>query len=60
MITKSDKNKARLKRHLRVRKKIKGTAARPRLNVFRSSKHMYAQIIDDVTGVTIVSASTSG
>ena len=45
---KSDKNKARLKRHLRVRKKIKGTTARPRLNVFRSSKHMYAQIIDDV------------
>ena len=58
MITKGDKNKARLKRHLRVRKKINGTAARPRLSVFRSSKHMYAQLIDDVTGVTIVSAST--
>lgn len=58
MITKQDKNKARLKRHLRVRKKIQGTAARPRLNVFRSGKHIYAQIIDDVAGVTIASAST--
>jgi large subunit ribosomal protein L18 len=58
MITKGDKNKARLKRHLRVRKKINGTAARPRLSVFRSSKHMYAQLIDDVAGVTIASAST--
>ncbi|ASA24356.1 50S ribosomal protein L18 [Paenibacillus donghaensis] len=58
MITKEDKNKARLKRHLRVRKKIQGTTERPRLNVFRSSKHIYAQLIDDVTGATIVSAST--
>ena len=58
MITKSDKNKARLKRHLRVRKKIEGTTVRPRLNIFRSSKHMYAQLIDDTTGVTIVAAST--
>ncbi len=58
MITKADKNKARLKRHLRVRKNITGTAARPRLNVFRSSKHIYAQLIDDVAGVTLVSAST--
>ncbi|WP_074048537.1 50S ribosomal protein L18 [Paenibacillus ihumii] len=58
MITKADKNKARLKRHLRVRKKIQGTAARPRLNVFRSSKHIYAQLIDDVAGVTLASAST--
>ena len=58
MITKGDKNKARLKRHLRVRKKIEGTSARPRLNVFRSSKHIYAQVIDDVKGVTIVAAST--
>ncbi|GAA0374566.1 50S ribosomal protein L18 [Paenibacillus motobuensis] len=58
MITKGDKNKARLKRHLRVRKKVTGTAERPRLNVFRSSKHIYAQLIDDVAGVTIVSAST--
>ena len=59
MITKGDKNEARLKRHLRVRKKISGTTERPRLNIFRSSKHMYAQIIDDVRGVTLVSASTS-
>lgn len=58
MITKPDKNKARLKRHLRVRRKIQGTALRPRLNVYRSSKHIYAQLIDDVAGVTIVSAST--
>lgn len=58
MITKGDKNKARLKRHLRVRRKIQGTAARPRLNVYRSSKHIYAQLIDDVAGVTLVSAST--
>ena len=58
MITKNDKNKARLKRHLRVRKKISGTAARPRLSVFRSSKHIYVQLIDDVGGVTLASAST--
>ncbi|WP_195576697.1 50S ribosomal protein L18 [Paenibacillus sp. 1001270B_150601_E10] len=58
MITKGDKNKARLKRHLRVRKKIEGTTARPRLNVFRSSKHIYAQVIDDANGVTLAAAST--
>ncbi|GMK48546.1 MULTISPECIES: 50S ribosomal protein L18 [Paenibacillus] len=58
MITKGDKNKARLKRHLRVRKKINGTVARPRLSVFRSAKHIYAQLIDDVQGVTLASAST--
>ncbi|MEA3571214.1 50S ribosomal protein L18 [Paenibacillus phoenicis] len=58
MITKADKNKARLKRHLRVRKKVQGTAVRPRLNVYRSSKHIYAQLIDDVAGVTVASAST--
>ncbi|WP_219834321.1 50S ribosomal protein L18 [Paenibacillus sp. R14(2021)] len=58
MITKSDKNKARHKRHLRVRKKINGTTQRPRLSVFRSSKHIYAQLIDDVLGVTVASAST--
>jgi large subunit ribosomal protein L18 len=58
MIKKADKNKARVKRHLRVRKKINGTTSRPRLNIFRSSKHMYAQIIDDTNGVTIVAAST--
>lgn len=58
MITKGDKNQARLKRHLRVRKKIEGTTERPRLNIFRSAKHVYAQIIDDAKGVTLVSAST--
>ena len=58
MITKQDKNKIRMKRHLRVRKKIKELHVRPRLNVFRSAKHIYAQIIDDANGVTIVSAST--
>ena len=51
-------NQARKTRHLRVRKKISGTSSRPRLNVFRSSKHIYAQIIDDVAGVTLVSASS--
>lgn len=58
MISKQDKNKIRKKRHLRVRKKVAGTAQAPRLNVFRSSKHIYAQIIDDVAGVTLASAST--
>ncbi len=58
MVKKPDKNTARLKRHARVRKKISGTAARPRLNVFRSAKHIYAQLIDDVAGVTLVSASS--
>ncbi|MCD2255340.1 50S ribosomal protein L18 [Agrilactobacillus fermenti] len=58
MITKPDKNKTRQKRHMRVRNKISGTAERPRLNVFRSNKHIYAQLIDDVAGVTLVSAST--
>jgi large subunit ribosomal protein L18 len=58
MITKQDKNATRKKRHARVRTKISGTAARPRLNVFRSNKHIYAQLIDDINAVTIVSAST--
>lgn len=58
MITKADKNKARLKRRFRVRKKINGTAARPRLSVFRSSKHIYAQLIDDATGTTLAQASS--
>ena len=58
MVKKSNSNEARLKRHARVRAKISGTAERPRLNVFRSSKHIYAQIIDDVTGTTLASAST--
>lgn len=58
MINKEDKNAIRQARHLRVRNKISGTTERPRLNVFRSTNHIYAQIIDDVKGVTLVSAST--
>jgi large subunit ribosomal protein L18 len=58
VITKQDKNQVRKKRHARVRTKITGTTERPRLNVFRSNKHLYAQLIDDTQGVTIVSAST--
>ena len=58
MFVKEDMNKARQKRHLRVRNHISGTAERPRLNVFRSLSNIYAQVIDDVNGVTLVSAST--
>jgi large subunit ribosomal protein L18 len=58
MITKLDKNATRKKRHARVRAKLSGTSARPRLNVFRSNKHIYAQVIDDMNGVTLASAST--
>lgn len=58
MITKQDKNQVRKKRHARVRAKVAGTTQRPRLNVYRSNKHIYAQIIDDMQGVTLVSAST--
>ncbi len=58
MFTKVDTNKQRLTRHKRVRAKISGTAARPRLNVFRSNANIYAQIIDDENGVTLLSAST--
>ena len=58
MISKKDRNEARIKRHRRVRKNISGTAERPRLNVFRSLNHIYAQIIDDTKGITLVSAST--
>ncbi len=56
MVKKIDSNKARLKRHKRVRAKISGTGACPRLCVFRSNKHIYAQIIDDTTGPTLASA----
>ncbi len=58
MIKKVDTNAKRLKRHVRVRGKISGTSGRPRLNVYRSNANIYAQIIDDVAGVTLVSAST--
>ena len=58
MIKKIDKNKERLRRHLRVRKKISGTAEAPRFSVYRSLNHIYVQIIDDEKGVTLCSAST--
>ena len=58
MLKKADKNAKRLQRHKRVRKKISGTTQRPRLCVFRSSNNIYAQIIDDVNRVTLVSASS--
>lgn len=58
MITKIDKNTVRQRRHARVRKHVSGTAETPRLNVYRSLNHIYVQIIDDVKGVTLASAST--
>ena len=58
MIKRPDTNAQRQKRHVRVRAKIAGTPERPRLNVFRSNANIYAQIIDDVNGTTLVSAST--
>lgn len=58
MISKPNSNKARLKRHARIRNKISGTASCPRLCVFRSLNNIYAQVIDDVNGVTLVSASS--
>lgn len=58
MLLKADKNETRTKRHLRVRKNLSGTAERPRLCVFRSLNHIYAQIINDDKGVTLVSASS--
>lgn len=58
MFKKADKNEARKRRHLRVRKKVSGTSQKPRLSVYRSEKNIYAQIIDDIAGITLVSAST--
>jgi len=58
MVKKPNTNEQRLKRHKRVRGKISGTPERPRLNVFRSANNIYAQLIDDVAGVTIVTASS--
>lgn len=58
MVSRPDTNKARLKRHARVRGKISGTAERPRLDVFRSNSNIYAQLIDDVNGVTLAAASS--
>ncbi|NLM12302.1 MAG: 50S ribosomal protein L18 [Epulopiscium sp.] len=58
MIRKESRSEVRAKKHLKIRKKIHGTTERPRLCVFRSDKHIYAQIIDDVKGTTLVAAST--
>jgi large subunit ribosomal protein L18 len=57
-MTTSTRRAARIRRHIRVRKKVEGSTERPRLNVFRSLEHIYAQIIDDSNGSTLVSAST--
>jgi len=54
----SRRSSNRLKRHKRIRKKVSGTAERPRLNIYRSAKHIYCQIIDDIRGITLASAST--
>ena len=59
MVTKKDKNAQRLKRHTRVRGKISGTTERPRLAVYRSNSHIYAQIIDDVKGITLCAAASN-
>ena len=58
MISKPSRAAARVKRHYRIRNKVSGTALRPRLAVFRSNKHIYAQVIDDIAGNTLVAAST--
>lgn len=58
MINKKSRSEVRAKKHLRIRNRFSGTAERPRLAVFRSNNHMYAQIIDDTVGNTLVSAST--
>lgn len=58
MSSQSEKSLSRLKRKIRVRKKIRGASDRPRLNIFKSAKHIYAQIIDDTNGSTLASVST--
>ena len=58
MVSKESRQEVRVKKHLRIRNRFSGTAERPRLAVFRSNNHMYAQIIDDTVGNTLVSAST--
>ena len=58
MVSKESRTKVRLNKHRRIRNRFSGTAERPRLSVFRSNNHMYAQIIDDTVGNTLVSAST--
>ncbi len=57
MIKKVDKNNERVKRHNRIRNKVSGTAEKPRFSVYRSEKHVYVQVIDDVAGVTLAAAS---
>jgi large subunit ribosomal protein L18 len=59
MVSKVNRDEVRRRIHTRIRKKLAGTAARPRLAVFRSIKHIYAQVIDDRTGTTLVSASSA-
>ena len=58
MVSKVNSNEKRLERHRRIRKNLNGTSEKPRFDVFRSSKHIYVQIIDDTKGVTLVAAST--
>ncbi len=58
MVSKKSRTEVRKKKHMRIRNRFSGTAARPRLAVFRSNNHMYAQIIDDTVGNTLVAAST--
>lgn len=58
MITKPNRNQTRIKRHMRIRRTLKGVTERPRLCIYRSNKHIYAQIVDDVTAQTLVHAST--
>ena len=58
MVSKESRQEIRVKKHMRIRNRFSGTAERPRLAVFRSNNHMYAQIIDDTVGNTLVSAST--
>ena len=59
MLKKVDRNLKRIERHYKIRNKVSGTPDRPRLNIYKSSKHIYAQVIDDATGATLVSASTA-
>ena len=59
MLTKTSKNETRRRVHDRIRKKVLGTSERPRLNVYRSLNHIYVQVIDDLKGVTLVSASSA-
>ena len=58
MVSKESRSKVRAKKHMRIRNRFSGNAERPRLAVFRSNNHVYAQVIDDVNGTTLVSAST--